>query len=308
MFKKIWLKIKESFQTAVVAAFIILMVIIILYIPFKIIPQMMSKGTSFIATTLSSLFISGDNKNTDKDKEDNKKTTEKEETKKTSTTNYYGNPDLSIDLIGTGFIDNRTGILYYSNEVGKDNIVGVKFQVKNTGTNISGTWRLRIVMPSKTTPEYISDYQISLRPGDRIEYTASFEDPTETGNINGYIVADYTNNVAESIESNNYLNIPFKIISTKKTTSNYSNAIKISCEVSDDTPETGDVVTWYANVNGGYGQILYSWQGSDGLLSIQSAANGVKKIYDTKGTKTAKVTINYNNQIYTKDCGSIKVK
>ncbi len=307
MFKKIWLKIKESFQTAVVAAFIILMVIIILYIPFKIIPQMMSKGTSFIATTLSSLFISGDEEKKEDTKKDSTNTKE-EDTEKTTSNKYYGNADLSIELIGVGFIDGRTGILYYSNEIGKDNIAGVKFQVRNIGTNISGQWRLRIVMPSKTTPEYVSDYQISLKPGDRIEYTASFENPIETGNLTGYIVADYTNNVIESLESNNYLSIPFKIVTTKKTTSNYSNTVKISCEVSDDTPRTGEVVTWYANVSGGYEQYLYSWQGSDGLLSIQSTANGVNKIYDTKGTKTAKVTINYNNQLYTKDCGSIKVK
>ncbi len=307
MIKKIWLKIKESFQTAVVAAFIIIIVIIILYIPFKIIPQMMSKGTSFIATTLSSLFISNE-ENTEK-KDDNKDNKEEDKTPNISQINkYYGNPDLSIDLIGVGFVDQKTGILYYSNEIGKDNIIGVKFQVKNIGTNISKEWRLKIIVPSKTTPEYISDYQISLKPGDRIEYTTSFENPVDTGNLTGYIVIDYTNNIIESSESNNYLNIPFKINNTKNTTNNYSNTIKISCNVSDDTPKVGEIVTWYVTVSGGYGQYLYSWQGSDGLLSIQSTANGVNKIYDTKGTKTAKVTINYNNQIYSKDCGSIKVK
>lgn len=313
MFKKIWLKIKESFQTAVVAAFIILIVILILYIPFRIIPQMISKSTSFIATTLSSLFISNEENTTDKnenndDNEENSNSDDKKETTKTVINKYYGNSDLQISLIGTGFIDERTGILNYSNEVGKNNIIGVKFEVKNIGTNISGQWRLRIVMPSNTTPEYISDYQISLKPGDRIEYIANFENPTRTGNLNGYIIADYTNNVIESLESNNYLNVPFKINTTRKTTSNYSNNIKISCEASDDTPKKGEIVTWYANITGGYGQILYSWQGSDGLLSIQSTANGINKIYNSTGTKTAKVTINYNGIIYSKDCNSIKVK
>jgi len=307
MFKKIWLKIKESFQTAIVAVFIILTIVIILYVPFKIIPQIMSRGTSFISTTLSSFFISDNDKKTEESEDNSLKTNKKENTKETLN-KYYGNADLLIDLIGIGFVDEKTGILYYSNEVGKNNIIGVKFQVKNIGTNISGQWKLKIIMPSKTTPEYISDYQISLKPGDRIEYTASFENPIETGNLTGYIIADYTNNVVELLESNNYLNIPFKVITTKKTTGNYSNAIKISCGVSDDTPDTGDIVTWYADVSGGYGQYLYSWQGSDNLLSIQSTANGVNKIYDTKGTKTAKVTVNYNNQIYTKDCENIKVK
>lgn len=310
-FKKIYEKIKESFQTALVAAFIVLMVILLLYIPFKIIPKIMTNGSSFIATTLSSLFISDDeSSNEDNNNTETKKPTIKKETTTTNNTQtqnpvYYGKSDLSINLISTGVINKYTGQFYQTNYIGSNDIVGIRFEVKNIGTNISGTWRLRLVMPSKTTPEYNSDYQISLKPGDRIEYTASFEKPTKTGNNTGYIIADYFNNVDESIESNNYLTIPIRIGSTNN--SNY-DSIKVSCRANTETSHTGNIVTWSANVTGGNGQYLYSWEGSDGLLSIQSPYNGINKIYYNTGTKTAKVIINTNGQTITKSCDSIRIR
>ena len=310
MFKKIYEKIKESFQTAVVAAFIVLMVILLLYIPFKIIPQIMTKGTSFVATTISSLFISdeenkvestttnNDIKNT-KDNNLNKNNTQPK------TQKYSGKADLSISLIGIGIIDRKTGQFYQTNYAGLNDIVGIKFQVKNIGTNISGEWRLRLVMPSKTTPNYDSDYQISLRPGDRIEYVTSFEEPIKKGINNGYIVADYFNNVIETTKTNNYLTIPINIESSSNI--DY-RTINISCSANVDTSHTGNIVTWSASVSGGIGQYLYSWQGSDDLLSIQSPYNGVNKVYYNTGTKTAKVIVNINGQTISKDCGSVRIK
>jgi hypothetical protein len=311
-FKKFYEKIKESFQTALVAAFIILTVLLLLYVPFKVIPKMMSNSSSFFATTLSSLFVSGDESSTD---DTTTKTTLKKETSTTKNTSaqspvYYGKADLSISLLGTGIINKNTGQFYQTSSAGLNDIVGVRFEVKNIGTNISGIWRIRLVMPSKSTPIYDSEYQISLRPGDRIEYTASFERPTRTGNNIGYITADYFNNVDESVESNNYLTIPIKIVSGNITNynNNYYNEIKLSCGANTTRTSTGNIVTWSATVTGGIGQPLYSWYGSDGLLSIQSTQNGVNKIYYNTGTKTARVAVSIGNEIVSKECGSVTIR
>ncbi|MDD4803833.1 MAG: CARDB domain-containing protein [Candidatus Pacebacteria bacterium] len=315
MFKKFYKKIRESFQTAVVAAFIVLMVILLLYIPFKIIPKIMTSGTSFIATTISSLFIPNeeDEENTrreeteddDEDDVDEEDSTINTPTTKTQTPKYYGKADLSIRLIGVGIIDRNTGQFYQTNSTGLNEIVGIKFEVKNIGTNISGIWRLRLVMPSKTTPNHDSDYQISLRPGDRIEYVTGFENPIEKGINNGYIVADYFNNIDELTKTNNYLTVPISIVT--KNSTDYKN-IKISCGANVESSRTNTIVTWSASVSGGIGQYLYSWSGSDGLLSIQSPYNGINKIYYDTGTKTARVTVNINGQIISKDCDSIRIR
>ena len=320
--KKFYAKIKDSFQTAVVAAFIVLMVILLLYIPFKVIPKIMTSGTSLVATTISSIFIPDNNDNTE---EVVATTTTKTNTVKNTVTNnsvsktetktsaYYGKADLAISLIGTGIINKSTGQFYQTNYAGSNDVVGVKFEVRNIGTNISGIWRLRLSMPSKTTPTYDSDYQISLRPGDRIEYVASFEKPLSIGINTGYVVADYFNNVDELTKTNNYLTVPIRIESSNITdndidTDYNNNSLRITCGVNNENPRIGNIVTWSANVTGGSGQYLYSWQGSDDLLSIQSPYNGVNKVYYNSGTKTAKVIVYVNGQTISKSCGSISVR
>jgi hypothetical protein len=310
-FKKFYEKIKESFQTALVAAFIILTVLLLLYIPFKVIPKMMTNGTSFFATTLSSLFVPSEESSTDSTpaKPSLKKETPTTKSTQTQSPIYYGKSDLSISLLGTGIINKNTGQFYQTSSAGLNDIVGVRFEVKNIGTNISGIWRIRLVMPSKSTPIYDSEYQISLKPGDRIEYTSSFERPTKTGNNIGYITADYFNNVDESVESNNYLTIPIKIVSGNITNYNNNyNEIKLSCGANTTRTSTGDIVTWSATVTGGIGQPLYSWYGSDGLLSIQSTQNGVNKIYYNIGTKTARVAVSIGNETISGDCGSVTIR
>ena len=303
-FKKFYLKLKESFQTAIVASFIVLLIILILYIPFKIIPKIVTNGTSFIATTISSLFIPNEDQ-TEKDTITTKKEKMKENITETKSPIYFGKADLSINLIGIGIIDKNTGQFYQTDNIGSNNIVGIKFEIRNIGTNISGVWRLRLAMPSKTTPDYNSDYQISLRPGDRIEYTASFEKPIKIGINTGYITADYFNSIDEITKSNNYLTVPIRITSKNN---NYSDELKLSCGANTTRTSTGNIVTWSATVTGGIGQPLYSWYGSDGLLSIQSPQNGVKKTYYNTGNKTARVSVSVGNQIISGDCGSVTIR
>ena len=310
MFKKIYTKIQESFQTALVAAFIVLMVILLLYIPFKIIPKIMTSGSSFVATTISSLFVPNEKETTSKVAATSTKITTSEKSNpqiKTQIPSYYGKADLSISLIGTGIINRSAGQFYQTSYAGLNDIVGVKFEVKNIGTNVSGIWKLRLVMPSKTTPNYDSEYQISLRPGDRIEYVASFERPTGTGIKTGYIVADYFNNVDELTKTNNYLNVPIRI--EGGNINDYEdNTIRLSCGSNTTRTSVGDIVTWSATVSGGIGQPLYSWNGSEGLLLIQSPYNGVNKVYYNTGTKTANVTVSIGGQTISGDCGNVTIR
>src|SRR5574344_469175 len=53
-------KYKESFLNALMSAGIVLVVLFIIWIPFKLIPAIFGNGSNFVSTTLSSMFVSGD--------------------------------------------------------------------------------------------------------------------------------------------------------------------------------------------------------------------------------------------------------
>jgi hypothetical protein len=328
--KTIMEKAKESFGTALMSAGIVLAVLLLLWIPFKLIPAIYSHGSNFVSTSLSSLFISGDASSTPVNINDTNSAVNTKPVNTNATTNtntvitytnaqvqrtYFGKPDLEITLIGTGIIDPVSKQFVSTSYAGANDEIGIRFQVKNIGTNVSGSWKLRINSPSRTTPYYDSPYQTSIKPGDRMIFTASFDSPVSMGINTAYITVDPLSMVDESSKTNNQIIVP---INVNGTTYNYGNNynygsiqnipngttyvwtnMNVNCFANPSTSYVGSPITWYATVAGGNGYYSYSWAGSDLLNASESA---VSKTYYSSGIKTATVTVTSNGQSVTKQC------
>jgi len=318
MAKNLWTKMKDSFPTALMSALIVIVVVSVLAFSFKVIPNILANGSSYFATTLTSIFMPNEKLSA------TSSVTQKTPTKKTTAVHtqvtYLGKSDLSITLIGTGIIDPATKQFVQTSYAGANDTVGIKFEIKNIGTNITGIWKLRLNMPSRTTPYYDSEYQISLKPGDAIEYVASFDNPTTQGINTAYVTADPLNQIDESIESNNSLTVPIKIDGTSYSYNNNYNygssntnpslpygtlytwtSMNASCYANPQTAYPGNMITWYVTTSGGNGYFSYSWTGTDGLNSTDRA---ISKTYTSSGTKTATVVITSNGQTITKQCSA----
>jgi len=322
-------KLKESLTVAGVAAGIILVVLLFLWIPFKLIPAIFSKGSNLVATSLTSTFIPGENSATSSASNNSQNqnavtnvssNSNSANTARTQTTyvqrSYYGLPDLQVSIVATGIIDPATRQFIATSYAGSGDTVAIRFAVKNIGTNSSGLWTVRLNMPSLTTPYYDSGYQRSINPGDTILYTASFDRPATQGVNLAYITVDPLNSIPENNEANNSLTVPLKIQGiaySYSTNYNYGNStsnngvgttytwtnINANCYVNPTTAYVGNPVTWYVSATGGNGYYSYSWTGSDSLYSTDSS---ITKTYYSTGVKTATVTISSGGQNITKQC------
>lgn len=317
--KTTWMKIKDSLPTAMTSAVIVIILILVIFSLFKIVPAFITKGSSYFASALNSVFVPNEKIEEEKETPTTVATTTKTVVKVVP--QYYGKSDLSIKLIGTGVVDKTTNQFYQTNYAGFNDTAGIKFQIENVGTNVSGTFMVRMNLPSKTMPYYDSVRQISLRPGDKIEYVASFDNPINLGINNAYITADPLNEVNEVSENNNSLTVPVKIDSSSYSYNNIYNYattydpnpvlpygtlyswvnMQGSCYATIKTTYPGNTITWYATATGGNGYFEYSWTGSDGLSSNM---NYVDKTYYYPGPKTARVTITSAGQSITKDCST----
>jgi hypothetical protein len=330
------LKNNMIYKKIAIIAGVIIAIILFIWIPFKVVPKLFSNGSSFIATTLSSTFIPNENTaTTTKVTEVTEVTKEKEtETKLkalptpstnnansqqvyTTQTYYTGKPDLAIRFIAVGIIDPGSKQFFPTNYAGQNDTIGIKFEVKNVGSNVTGPWKLRLNMPSRTTPYYDSDYQVSIRPGDRMEFTATFDNVIAQGINMAYITADPLNMVSEILENNNSLTVPISVQGTTYSYNNnysYNNStsgsapygtlytwtnLNANCYANPQNSYPGSMVTWYATASGGNGYFTYSWTGSDGLVSNDMSVN---KTYFSSGNKIANVTVTSNGQSVTKTC------
>jgi hypothetical protein len=310
-------KAKDSFFTALMSAGIVLVVLLLIWLPLKILPVIYGNGTNFVATTLSSTFIPATTTSTTSGTATNNNIPANS---KDSTIYYFGKSDLQVTLIATGIIDPASKQFTQTNYAGFNDEIAMKFEVKNIGTNVSGSWKLRINTPSRTTPYYDSPDQSSIKPGDRIIYTTSFDNPTTLGINTAYITADPLNNVNEISESNNQIIVPINIQGTYYTYNNGYNYgsntptpnlpygslytwtnINVNCYANPQTSYVGSPVTWYTTVSGGNGYYTYSWTGSDYLYSNNSA---VSQVYYSSGTKMATVVVTSNGASVTRQCSA----
>ncbi len=323
--------VKEKYGTYFTFAGIAVVVLLFLWIPFKVIPMILGNSTKIVATTLTSMLIPSESSSTSKtstvttNDTTSTKTTENTETTKPESINtvvvqpsYYGKPDLQITLVGTGILDPATKQFVSTNYAGFNNDIAIKFEVQNIGSNISGPWKLRINTPSRTTPYYDSPEQVSIKPNDRMVFTASYDSPLNTGINTTYITVDPLDAVDESSESNNQLVVQNNVEGTSYTYDNNYNYgtvtvnpytpygttyswtnMKVSCYANPQTAYRGNPVTWYVNATGGNGYFTYTWTGSDQLYSSN---NVVEKTYFTSGQKIAIVNVVSNGTPLTAQC------
>lgn len=122
----------------------------------------------------------------------------------TGTQNYYGLPDLVVESVVTGYLNNSdTSSFRSSNEVPDGKRGAVKFTVINRGTNVSGRFEFEVKLPTTRGYTYNSRSQQSLRPGERIEYVLGFDQTREGEDRTISIEVDQDNEIEESNERNN---------------------------------------------------------------------------------------------------------
>lgn len=230
---------------------------------------------------------------------------------------YYGKPDLMVRITDTGIIDRNTSRFTKTSYINSSDKVAVKFEVRNIGDNVSGIWNFTATLPSLSTPNYQSPNQISLKPGDRIEFTLSFDNPSIVYNnqYNTYAYYNYNlpnslftvnvdplNQVNESVESNNTDSVTVNVYGEYNyNNNNYSGNLTVSCYSIPTNPNTGENVTWYTQVSGGTGSYTYYWSGTDNLVG---SSQSISKIYYTSGLKNANVIVTSGNSVISRGCST----
>ncbi len=236
---------------------------------------------------------------------------------------YYGTPDLAARLLQVGLLNNGVNLITPQNQFHAQDMVGIKFEVRNDGDAATGPWSFAATLPSLSTPIYNSPTQISLRPGESIIFTLGFSnltaqeistltinvDPQNTVNekaeYNNIITATITNLDYRSNYYNNYnystgcyVNGFFTYnCNNNNNGNNYyndnnNNDLQVTCNTKPNSPSTGDRVNWNANASGGAGGYTYHWSGTNNL---NSSLRNTSKTYSTRGDKNATVTVTDDN-------------
>lgn len=121
--------------------------------------------------------------------------------------NLHGDPNLTTRINAVGYVDSRGDNFRSDSSIDTSDRLAVKFTVTNTGTNRTGSWKLRATLPTKTdrTFDYTSKTQQSLNPGDKIDFIVYVNkgDTRRGDNQEIVIVADYNDDVDESNERDN---------------------------------------------------------------------------------------------------------
>lgn len=117
----------------------------------------------------------------------------------TSTTpNLYGKADLALVDVEAGYF--RGSSFVEDNEVPDGRDAGIKFTVRNIGTNAASNWRVQVDVEGDDTAIGNGGY---LLPNGYQNFTLRVTDPEEGENMEIDIEVDYQNRVDESNERNN---------------------------------------------------------------------------------------------------------
>ena len=119
---------------------------------------------------------------------------------------YYGKPDLAIRVLQVGLLNQYTNqITTYQNQFSNQDMIGIKFEVRNDGDANTGQWNFTAILPSYSTPTFNSNTQVSLKPGESIVFTLGFGNLANQTSNQITINVDPQNYVGESNETNNFL-------------------------------------------------------------------------------------------------------
>lgn len=116
-----------------------------------------------------------------------------------------GLSDLTVKIIGVGYLETSgvTESFVASTNVPTGKQGAVRFSVTNIGTNLSGSWNFDASLP--TVPDYTfsSPNQLSLNPGEHIEFTLGYDKGRTGTNREASITVDPNKTIVESNENNN---------------------------------------------------------------------------------------------------------
>ena len=114
-----------------------------------------------------------------------------------------GKPDLAVKILEIGVIDKITNVWTATTSLRSIDRIAVRFLVENLGTKETDSWYFNAVLPTYPSYIYSSPSQISLKAGERIEFTLGFDSvEKKDGNI-VVINIDPNNSVSEASEENN---------------------------------------------------------------------------------------------------------
>lgn len=116
----------------------------------------------------------------------------------------YGKADLTVDITAVGYCrSNDPSSFRSASRVPDSENGGIRFTVKNAGTNTSGRWDFAYELPTSPKVERTVSSQRSLGPGDQIDYTICFTRPRPGDDRLMTIRVDSGRDVDESNENNN---------------------------------------------------------------------------------------------------------
>lgn len=128
-------------------------------------------------------------------------------------TGLYGLPDLVVNITAAGYLATTSAESFVTaNTVPAGSRPAVKFTIKNTGTNVTGSWNFSATIPTSTGYLYTSVPQQSLAPGDSIDYTLGFDQANRGSNQTITIKANASNAVTESSTINDSASVTLTIL------------------------------------------------------------------------------------------------
>lgn len=114
-----------------------------------------------------------------------------------------GKSDLAVKILEIGVIDKVTNIWTATTSLRSVDRIAVRFSVENLGTKETNLWYFNAVLPTFPLYIYSANSQVSLLPGDRIEFTLGFDSiEKKDGNL-VVINVDPANSISEASEDNN---------------------------------------------------------------------------------------------------------
>lgn len=129
----------------------------------------------------------------------------------TAISDPFGDIDLTVRILETGIL-NENNIFVPKSPIAKTDHGAVRFEIVNVGTKNSGAWTFSASLPTDPGHLFSSDPQVSLSPGERIEFTIGFDrvEDGPTGTIS--ITADAKGELADVNRGNNGVNQTIDIV------------------------------------------------------------------------------------------------
>lgn len=139
-----------------------------------------------------------------------------------TSTSYSGLPDLTITITDKGYLRSGAGSFVSSSYVPSGYQGAVRYRITNTGSNVSGSYRVDIRVETNSGTDNDSVTGNSLAPGRSVEGTGSF-DANAGGTATIRLTVDAGNAVSESNENNNTDSTSMAVNGSNGTVTNTRN-------------------------------------------------------------------------------------